>query len=87
MFINKADKKPLEHTLHGVVASKETGRPLPDIYLYTVKGEEEAITNKSGQFKIVTWQKLPVTLHVQHKDSENIRIVVSDPSEDIKIKL
>ncbi len=87
MFINNTGKKPFEHILHGVIANKETGKPLPDIYVYTVKGEEEAITNRSGQFKFATWQKLPVTLHVHHNESENIRIVISNPSDQIKIKL
>ena len=87
LFINGTFKKPLEHSLHGVVANKETGKPLADIYLFTVKGEEEAVTNKNGQFKFTSWQKLPVTLHVQHKENEHIRVVISNPAEDIKIKL
>ena len=81
-----ANSKPLEYTLQGVVANKETGRPLSDIYVYTVKGEEEGITNKNGEFKFATWQKLPVTLYI-HKEDENIRVLVSNPSELIKIKL
>ena len=81
-----ANSKPLEYTLKGVVANKETARPLPDIYVYTVKGEEEGITNKNGEFKFATWQKLPVTLYI-HKEDENIRVLISNPSELIKIKL
>ena len=87
ILLSNPVKKPFEHTLHGVVANKETGKPIGGIYLYTVKGEEEAITNKTGEFKFVTWQKLPVTLYVHNKENENIRIVVSNPSEDIKVKL
>jgi hypothetical protein len=80
------NSKPFEYTLQGVVANKETGKPLPDIYLYTVKGEEEAITNQKGEFKFVSWQKLPLTLYI-HKENENIRVLISNPSEFIKIKL
>ena len=87
ILISNTEKKSFQHSLHGVVADKETGKPLPDIYIYTVKGEEEAITNKSGQFKFVTWQKLPLTLNVIHKEGENVRVVVSNPFDEIKIKL
>ena len=86
IFISSTDKKPFQHTLHGVVANKVTGKPLPDIYLYTVKGEEEAITNQKGEFKFISWQKLPLTLYI-HKENENIRVLVSNPLELIRIKL
>ena len=87
VFISSPVKKPVEHTLHGVVALKETGKPVPDVFLYTVKGEDEAITDKKGEFRFVTWQKLPVVLYVRNKEDENIRIVVTDPSEYIRVKL
>lgn len=79
--------KPTEYTLQGIVTNKEDGKPLEDIYLYTLKGEEEAITNQKGEFRFVTWKKLPVTIHVRYNKSEDIRIVVSNPLELIKIKL
>ena len=86
ILVTSPGKKEFEYTLQGVVANKETGKPLSDIYLYTVKGEEEGITNKNGEFKFVTWQKLPMTLYI-HKEDENIRVLISNPSELIKIKL
>jgi len=78
--------KPSEYKVRGSVASKETGKPLANIYLYTVKGEEEAITNQKGEFSLVSWQKLPVTLYI-HKEDENVRVLISNPSQFIKIKL
>jgi len=86
MLVSPSERKTFEYTLQGVVANKETGQPLSDIYLYTVKGEEEGITNKNGEFKFATWQKLPVTLYI-HKEDENVRVLISNPSELIKIKL
>ena len=86
MLLTSPGKKSIEYTLQGVVANKETGRPISDIYVYTIKGEEEGITNKNGEFKFVTWQKLPVTLYI-HKEDENIRVLISNPSELIKIRL
>ena len=87
MIVIATGTKPTEYTLQGIVTNKEDGKPLEDIYLYTLKGEEEAITNKKGEFRFVTWKKLPVTMHVHYKEAEDIRIVVSNPSELIKIKL
>jgi hypothetical protein len=81
-----SEVKTFEYNLQGIVTSKENGKALGDVYLYTVKGEEEAITNKKGEFKLVTWKKLPVTIHI-HKEDEEVRVVVSNPSEFIKIKL
>jgi len=87
MIVTSTGTKTAEYMLQGIVVSKETGKPLADIYLYAVKGEEEAFTNKKGEFRFVTWKKLPVTIHVRYKATEDIRIVVSNPSELIKIKL
>jgi hypothetical protein len=81
-----SEVKTFEYNLQGIVTSKESGKALGDVYLYTVKGEEEAITNKKGEFRFVTWKKLPVTIHI-HKEHEEVRVVVSNPSEFIKIKL
>jgi hypothetical protein len=77
MIVTSTETKTAEYTLQGIVVNKETGKPLADIYLYTVKREEEAITNKKGEFRFVTWEKLPVTIHVRYKEAEDIRIVVS----------
>ena|SRR5687768_8251816 len=74
-------------SLHGIVSDKKTGKPLPDIYLYTVKGVEEAITDKHGEFKIVTWQKIPVALYVRSSDTGYVRIIVTNPSTRISVKL
>lgn len=86
MLVSTPDKKPFEYMLHGTISNKETGKPLPDIYLYTVKGEEEAITNKKGEFKFISWQKLPLTLFI-HRENNNLRVLISNPSELIRIKL
>ena len=87
MITSSDDTKLVEYTLQGIVASKENGKALSDIYLYTVKGEEEAITNQKGEFRFVTWKQLPVTIHVHSKDADEIRVIVTNPSELIKIKL
>ena len=81
-----SEVKTFEYNLQGIITSKENGKALGNIYLYTIKGEEEAITNQKGEFRFVTWKKLPITIHI-HKKDEEVRVVVSNPSELIKIKL
>ena len=82
-----SDEKSIEYDLQGIVISKENGKALGNIYLYTIKGEEEAITNQKGEFRFVTWKKLPITIHVHYKEEEEVRVVVTNPTEFIKIKL
>ncbi len=75
------------YSLQGTVSHKESGKPLADVYLYTVKGEEETLTNQKGEFKIVTWQKLPITIHVRSLDDSEVKVVVNNPANKISIKL
>ena len=78
--------KSFEYKLQGLITNKQTGKPLSNVYLYSVKGEEEAITDEKGEFKLITWKKLPVTIHIQNKNEE-VRVVITNPSEFLKIKL
>ena len=82
-----SEVKTFEYRLQGIVTSKENGKALGNVYLYTVKGEEEAITNQKGEFRFVTWKKLPVTINIHYKEAEQVRVVVTNPSEFIRIKL
>jgi hypothetical protein len=82
-----SEVKMVEYNLQGIVTSKQNGKALGDIYLYTIKGEEEAITNQKGEFRFATWKKLPIIIHVHYKEHEEVRVVVTNPSEFIKIKL
>jgi hypothetical protein len=70
-----------------IVTSKENGKALSNIYLCTIKGEEEAITNQKGEFRFATCKKLPITVHVHYKEAEEVRVVITTPSQFIKIKL
>lgn len=60
---------------------------MEDVYLYTAKGEEEAITNQKGEFKFITWKNLPVTIHVHYREAKEVRVVVRNPSELNNIRL
>jgi hypothetical protein len=74
------------YDLQGTVIFKESGKPFAQAYVYTVEGEEETLTNDKGEFKFTSWQKLPVTLHVDYP-GRNFRLVVNDPTKKIRIEL
>ena len=41
-------------TIEGIVISAETGRPLQDVHVFVIQGEEEALSDARGVFKITT---------------------------------
>jgi len=53
--------------IEGTVVS-EAQTPVADAFVYTVPGEEETLTDKTGRFKLTTWQSLPLTVTVEHRD-------------------
>jgi hypothetical protein len=41
----------------GIVKDKATGLPVPRVHVFTIKGEEEAVTDKKGEFQFETWRQ------------------------------
>jgi|SRR6059058_3012977 hypothetical protein len=73
--------------IEGVVVSGKSGKALGNIHVYIVEGEEEAVTNSKGEFKIQTWKKIPLTLTVRSSNYETASIVIKDASKKLLIKL
>ena len=58
LFISHATMKPQgAFVVKGIVKDKATGEPVPSVHVFTVKGEEEAVTNKKGEFSFETWSQ------------------------------
>lgn len=74
-------------TIEGIVLNAETGKPLSDAHVFIIKGEEEAVTNSSGTFRIVSWQRFPITLTVQHPSREEKKIKLTAPPKQLQILL
>lgn len=75
--------------VEGIVINLVSRQPVINAYLYIIKGEEEAITNIQGRFKIESWQKIPFTLTVEHKGYEIFRVLINDTTKKnmlLKIK-
>jgi hypothetical protein len=73
--------------VEGVIISERSGKPLVNIHVYIIEGEEEDVTNSKGEFKIQTWKKFPFTLTAQSSNYETASIVVKEASKKLLIKL
>lgn len=78
-------RTPVE--VKGVVTNAETGKPISGIYLFVTEGEEEALTDAKGEFKIRTWKPLPFVLTSQNPDYQNVKLKVTQASGVITVKL
>jgi len=63
------------------------GSPLDRVHVYVLDGEEEALTNSKGEFKITTWQSLPVTVTAEHAAYETQKVRVSNAGQRQQIVL
>lgn len=68
------------HLVEGKVVSESSNKPIARVYTYIIEGEEEALTDANGRFRIQTWQKFPLTLTVKYRDRPAIRVQVNDAS-------
>ena len=73
--------------VQGTVLTEGTLKPVANAFVYTVSGEEEAVTDKNGNFKFTTWQSLPIDLTVEHRDFETSRVKVNSLPANQSIKL
>lgn len=89
LLLTSFQKKLLlpESDVQGIVTDSETGKPLENVYLYVREGIEEDLTNKKGEFKIKTWQELPVILTIQHASYKQQQHKITTSSRSIIVKL
>ena len=81
-------QKPSPITIEGKVISESTGQPVTQAHVFILDGEEEALTNNKGEFKIKTWQPAPFKLTVEKHDGyRRVTIVVKDPASKPVIRL
>jgi hypothetical protein len=73
--------------IQGVVVAKDQNRPVPQAYIFVVKGEEETITGGNGRFAITTWQTFPITLTVEHPEYKKLTLVIKEPGTKQLIRL
>ncbi|MFT3904449.1 MAG: hypothetical protein QM727_14860 [Niabella sp.] len=68
---------PKQTVLEGSVLT-ETGNPVKLVHVYVVKGEEEALTDRNGFFRITTTQDYPLELTAFHPDYKLSKVYLKD---------
>lgn len=63
--------------VQGNVLTEDSLKPVAGAFVYTVSGEEEAVTDKNGNFKFTTWESLPISVTVEHQNFETVNVKVS----------
>ena len=87
IFSYKEALQLIPTTVQGVVIEQSSGKPVNKAHVYTIRGEEEVLSRTSGEFSIATWQKLPVTVVIEHKDYETVKVTVRNSSDKLIVKL
>jgi hypothetical protein len=91
LFIFTGHIQPVQNTpfvIEGRVLDENGNKPLNDAHVYILDGEEEALTNNKGEFKIRSWQKAPFKLTVEkYNGYQKQIIVITDPSQKQVIRL
>ena len=89
MFSGSVDaQKSAPFIIEGKVVAESTGQPVTNAHVFILDGEEEALTNNKGEFRIKTWQSAPFKLTVEKHDGfKRVSIVIKDASAKPLIKL
>ncbi|MFT3980797.1 MAG: hypothetical protein QM687_10035 [Ferruginibacter sp.] len=61
--------------ISGNITESVYGKPVDKAYIYTVAGEEETLSNSSGRFRLLTWQKTPVKVRFEKKGFKSREII------------
>jgi hypothetical protein len=77
----------LPATLKGRVVDGRSGKPVQAVHVYITKGEEEIFSNSKGEFLLKTWQQLPVTVTVEHKNYKQQTVRISNETDQLTISL
>lgn len=73
-------------TIEGIVTDSAGNQAIKNAYVYTISGEEEAVTDERGFFSFKTWQSLPVTCTITHKDFKQQTVRITG-SQKITVRL
>lgn len=73
--------------IKGVVVEENTRKPVQNAYVFIIDGEEEDLTNSKGEFRIESWQKLPVTINVTNANYQKYSAKVNDATKQQHIRL
>ncbi len=79
--------KSIQIKIEGVVIAEKTGKPVSNALVYAIEGEEEALTNSKGEFRLFTSRKTPLLLTVERWEYEKKKLTITDAGQKVSIKL
>lgn len=77
----------VQAVVEGQVVAESSGKAVSGVHVYIIEGEEEALTDANGNFRIRTWQKFPLQLTAKYRDRPAVKINVADASSRKIIRL
>lgn len=73
--------------LQGKVIDARDERPVARAHVYVVRGEEEALTDNNGRFRVQSWQSLPLKISAAAPGFHAASLSVKEPSKELLIRL
>lgn len=84
---NPGVKQVSPDIIHGFVLDRATREPILWVRVNVLNSDEVSLTNDKGEFKIIAWQKFPVTLRFQHQDFETVHLRITCVTDELVIML
>ncbi len=87
LFSYKDVRHHIPFTLEGTVQEKASGQPVRFVHVFTVKGEEEAITDEKGSFRFQSWNTTVVlTAEASGYQKKQIRLTLPSPKQTVLLQ-
>ena len=86
-FLYHAREGVSPQTVQGTVVSAASQEPLKNAFVHVIEGEEEALTDARGNFKLETFQPFPLTVTVQREHYRKKKIRVAAPGQKLIIAI
>lgn len=77
----------LPNIIEGIIVNEKNNTPVSWTHVYIENSEEESLTTTEGEFKILSWQKFPVTLLIKHVHFETVRLTITASAQRILVFL
>jgi hypothetical protein len=75
LFSYKSVPDNVPYTVEGIVKDGTSGELLKNVHVFTIKGEEEAITDSKGAFRFQSWhQSVVLAAEVKNYQRKEIRL-------------
>jgi len=73
--------------LQGIVTDAQSGKPVQKAHVYVIKGTEEILSNQNGEFRLSTWQKLPLNIIVEHANYKTETISINEKVSNLTVRI